>query len=593
MNFTVTFEDTDFQWCGGRIEANEHYEVNASIVPGTFYTDAPLDWFNEWEHGVHFSFEKDAIETGVAYNFSALVRVNLTGNVAPPIVYKPEFFINMELEKSFTPGGEGFTAEMPPEMLPSYVNNASVTTNVSNNWTLRQVNRTIARLKEVHGSTRIEAWLLNVYINPLPAIPNATFLSGTHDNYKFVVNRLENPTPNSTLSPSVLLETRKPVMEYDLYSEEDVKEFCYEIVAENTSNFNWSLYDISPHEAVETGVILNELESVNLGYNASVNVDKFTFSAFTPSEQNLNVTVDVYDNTSMDIIWIETQAKNTDFGSAEFIDWISDIEPEDFDSESAFWIFEKPEVKTYTFSLKLNVTPYSQCVYRPGVEIIMLNITDKLVNLSSSISETTWAGNYTISTGEPCDWVVYKGNASVSSFEMIAVENYTTTTGYVRDENENPIGNTLVSVNKWNESESEYQDYVETSTDESGYYEVYVKNNETYKIVAGWTRPDYTTEEVEDITILPHTENFTLHNASVVCGGVFDANKKPMQGMKVMVVNKSCIIISSDWTNEDGYYRQLKIPEYSNYTVKLEGYDSNELELSDVGKGEAILQHHC
>lgn len=147
-NFTVTFEDTDFQWVWARIEANEHYEVIASIVPGTFETDAPLDWVKEWDHGVGFGFNRDAIETGVAYNFSVVVEVDLTGNVALPIVYKPQFFINMELEQSFAPGGEGFTVEMPPEMLPSYVNNASVTTNISNNWTLRQVNRTIAVLGE-------------------------------------------------------------------------------------------------------------------------------------------------------------------------------------------------------------------------------------------------------------------------------------------------------------------------------------------------------------------------------------------------------------------------------------------------------------
>ena len=147
-NFTVTFEDTDFQWVWARIEANEHYEVIASIVPGTFETDAPLDWVKEWDHGVGFDFNRDAIETGVAYNFSVVVEVDLTGNVALPIVYKPQFFINMELEQSFAPGGEGFTVEMPPEMLPSYVNNASVTTNISNNWTLRQVNRTIAVLGE-------------------------------------------------------------------------------------------------------------------------------------------------------------------------------------------------------------------------------------------------------------------------------------------------------------------------------------------------------------------------------------------------------------------------------------------------------------
>jgi hypothetical protein len=173
---------------------------------------------------------------------------------------------------------------------------------------------------------------------------------------------------------------------------------------------------------------------------------------------------------------------------------------------------------------------------------------------------------------------------------MIAAENSTTISGYVEDDNENPIENTMVFIGIW--KDGEYQDsYVETSTNESGYYEAYVKSDETYKITAGWARPDYTTEVVEGVTALPFTKNFILYNASVVCGGVFDVNNQSLQGLKVVVVNETGVTISSDGANEDGYYRQLKIPEYGNYTVKVEGYDSNELELRDVGKGKAILHN--
>ena len=259
-------------------------------------------------------------------------------------------------------------------------------------------------------------------------------------------------------------------------------------------------------------------------------------------------------------------------------------------------MIQNPGEKTYMFSIKVNVTPNLPCAYKPIVDVGKRDhIDETLFNSSSKIAENMWAGNYTISTSEVYDWIEYKNVASsqwhVSSFPAIAAENYTTISGYVKDDNGNPIKNTGVFVNIWNESKSEYQDYVETSTNESGYYKAYVKSNEKYKIVAGWIRPDYTTEEVENITILPRIENFTLHNASVVCGGVFDKNKKPMQGVEVMVVNESNITISSDFTNEDGYYRQLKIPEYGNYTVKVEGYDSNELELSDIGKGKAVLHN--
>jgi hypothetical protein len=589
-NFTITFEDTDFQWCGGRIEANEHYEVNASIVPDTFYTDAPLDWVNEWEHGVGFGFNRDAIETEVAYNFSVVITVSLTGNRDPPIVYKPLFIINVELEKSFAPGGEGFTAEMPLEMLPGYVNNASVTTNISNNWTLRHVNRSIAKLEEVYGSTRIEAWLFNVYVNALPTMPNATFSKGSHENHKFLVNRLENPTITSISLPTMLLETQKPIIDYDMEN----GKLSYNFVSENSSEFYWSIYDIPSHEAVENVALLNEIESRDHGYEASVSVDKFEFSS--PSEQNLNISVDIYDNTSMELLQIdaylfdEDAVKDHDFVSAKFIDWSSDITPAGFDANSAFWVIQNPQEREYTFSVKVNVIPYSPCVYKPNVNVIKFDlIYEDLVNSSSKFTETTLAGNYTISIDGTCDWIIYKSNASILNFPMIAAENYTTICGYVKDADGNPIENTVVYVKKLNESE--YHDYVQTSTDEFGYYEASVKSNEKYKITAGWIRPDYTTEEVENITILPHIENFTLHNASVVCGGVFDANKKPMQGVKVMVVDEFDIAISIDFTNEDGYSRQLKIPEYGNYTVKVEGFDSNELELSDVGRGKAILHN--
>ena len=348
----------------------------------------------------------------------------------------------------------------------------------------------------------------------------------------------------------------------------------------------------------ENWVVWSEMESKDYGYEVSVSVDKFEFSS--PSEQNQNITVDVYDNSSMEQLHIkaypvdEDAVKNHDFVSVEFIDWISDITPADFHftADYATWSIQNPEAKRYTFLVNVSVTPHLSCAYKPGVDVIKFEFVDEyLVNSSSEITHNTGAANYTISIDEARDWVVYWGNASISSFPMIAAENHTTISGYVKDDNGNPIENTIVSVNMWNESESEYQDYVETSTDESGYYETYVKGGEKYKITAGWIRPDYTTEEVENITTLPRIENFTLHNASVVCGGVFDASKKSMQGVNVMVVNETNIVISSDWTNEDGYYRQLKIPEYGSYTVKVGGHNSNELELSAVRKGKAVLHN--
>ncbi|MCK4399217.1 MAG: hypothetical protein KAV25_09530 [Methanophagales archaeon] len=92
VRFNVTFDDKNFEGVWGDINANEHYEVNASIVPDTFETDAPINW-NEWEHGIHFDFDKEQLKTNAPYNFSVVVKVEPTGNVAPPILYKPQINI--------------------------------------------------------------------------------------------------------------------------------------------------------------------------------------------------------------------------------------------------------------------------------------------------------------------------------------------------------------------------------------------------------------------------------------------------------------------------------------------------------------------
>ena len=589
--FNVTFDDTNFEWVWARIEANEHHEIEASIVPGTFTYDAPLGCLDEWDHGIHFDFDEEQIQIGVPYNFSVMIKVELTGEEIPPILYKPRFEIGVGLYYNSTTGA-GDKIEIPADMLPEHVYSATASTNVTNTWLIKRHNQIIAGLDEVHGSTRIEAWIFDVYMNPLPTMPNATFSKGSHENLRGLFNRIENPTSTSILSPSILLETLKPVWHYETA---DVEKFSYDFISDNSSKFNWSLHDIPPHEgAGSMMVVWSEMESKDYGYEASVSVDKFEFSS--PSEQNLNITVDVYDNSSMEELLIEAYpfdedvVENHDFVFVEFTGWSSDITPAHFTADHAAWSIQNPEAKRYTFSVNVSVTPHLSCAYKPGVDVIKFDFVDEyLVNSSSEITHNTWAGDYTISMDEARDWVIYRGDASVSSFPMIAAENHTTISGYVKGDDGNPIENTIVSVNRWDESE--YQDYVETSTNESGYYEAYVKGGEKYKITAGWTRPDYTTEEVGNITILPHIENFTLHNASVVCGGVFDASKKPMQGVNVMVVDESDIAISGDWTNEDGYYRQLKIPEYGNYTVKVEGYGSNELELSDVGKGKAVLHN--
>jgi parallel beta-helix repeat protein len=145
VNFSIEFKDKNFEWLWGGFNANEHEEVYASIVLGTFNYEAPLDGFEEWDHGIHFDFDKDEIETGVTYNFSVVVKVEPT----MPVMYKPDITIGEGLYSNSTAGETGYTAEMPSYMLPEKVSHASVSTNVSNAWRLGRVNHLIAWLGEV------------------------------------------------------------------------------------------------------------------------------------------------------------------------------------------------------------------------------------------------------------------------------------------------------------------------------------------------------------------------------------------------------------------------------------------------------------
>jgi len=123
---------------------------------------------------------------------------------------------------------------------------------VTNAWLIKRHNHIIAGLDEVHGSTRIEAVIFDVYMNPLPTMPNAKFSKGSHENFRGMFNGIWNPTNTSILSPSMLLETLKPVMHYETAG---VEKFSYNFISENSSKFNWSLYDIPPRGSRKLGCL--------------------------------------------------------------------------------------------------------------------------------------------------------------------------------------------------------------------------------------------------------------------------------------------------------------------------------------------------
>ncbi|MCZ7357786.1 MAG: DUF2341 domain-containing protein [Candidatus Methanoperedens sp.] len=160
--FNVTFEDTDFMWVNGNIWPGVGWGVNASIVPGTFITDAPVRNVVERENNVMIEFDKQRIETGVTYNFSVIIRVE-PPNERTVVFYKPSFNIDMGYSHVNVPGGLGFTAEIPSSMLPEHVSSISASTNIFNSWQSIWVNdyEVIGWLNSVARTTTIGTSLPN------------------------------------------------------------------------------------------------------------------------------------------------------------------------------------------------------------------------------------------------------------------------------------------------------------------------------------------------------------------------------------------------------------------------------------------------
>jgi len=140
--FNVTFENSTYDTIWGGINADEFTEANvtfnASILPDTFSTDAPICCLTINEHRIDFTLlDKSLIETNRAYNFSVVIKLNLTKNndsTISSIEYKPYFGIAYATARGYSAGGTNFTATMPADMLPEHVHYASASTNISNAW---------------------------------------------------------------------------------------------------------------------------------------------------------------------------------------------------------------------------------------------------------------------------------------------------------------------------------------------------------------------------------------------------------------------------------------------------------------------------
>jgi PKD repeat protein len=137
--------------------------VNATIVPGSFTTDAPVvsSWYSDY--GINVWLDKPAMEPGKTYNFSAEYRVEPNGT---PIKIKPFMSVTIGTFDNISAGPSGYRADLPSFLLPENVTYASVSTDTHNTWQFAEHRSTVVRL--------------NQKVNPLPVANfTASPLSGT------------------------------------------------------------------------------------------------------------------------------------------------------------------------------------------------------------------------------------------------------------------------------------------------------------------------------------------------------------------------------------------------------------------------------
>ena len=247
--FNVTFADKNFKWVWANIEANDHHELDATIVPGTFTYNAPLGDFDVWDHGVNFDFDKKQIEPGVTYNFSVLIRVELTGEAAPPISYKPQFSIGEGLYYNSTTGA-GDKIEIPTEMLPDNVSYASASTNVSNAWLIKRHNHITAGLDEVSESvmnSTVCGYIKNETDSPAP---NTRVNVWSHD-YEWGDHTQTNESgyyEMNTITGNLCMHVHA-----DGYFDEHIEEFYIE--DGETKWFNFTLEQKPPENSTVCGYV--------------------------------------------------------------------------------------------------------------------------------------------------------------------------------------------------------------------------------------------------------------------------------------------------------------------------------------------------
>ena len=275
--FSVTFHDTDFGWAWGGMRAYNQEHVRASLVPGTFTTDAPLEHLDVWEHGAHFDYDRDAIEIGKTYTFSVTIQIETD----LPVKYKPHFSTNYGLHHQQATAS-GYTAEIPADMLPGGVTSATVSTNVSNYWHLERYDDVKLELWEVVELVGPQA---KFYLRKSSAVwtENDSIASDTFASVRYHLSiQNEDDTSDTILGNlgfSVQADNITDV-QHEEYAVWDETSATWTFPAEYILYERWEEGDVG----LWTGFGTDHTEKLNIGLNRSQDKTEFDAAGYQQAE---------------------------------------------------------------------------------------------------------------------------------------------------------------------------------------------------------------------------------------------------------------------------------------------------------------------
>jgi PKD repeat protein len=311
--------------------------VNATIVPGSFFTDAPVLSTGYSNDMVAVSLDTSAMEPGTVYNFSSVYRVEPNGTT---IRYKPEVSVTLGTYYNSSAGTPGYGADMPSYLLPENVTAASVGTDTVISWHLGEEHSLVARL--------------NNRVDPLPAANFTANITYSHVPMVVRFNDISTGSPtawNWSFGDGDYSELQNPVHTYTYGGN-----FTVSLNASNSNGF-----DI----ATKPGYIAAEPPSTDPIRVISAGGNVFI------GESDLNITQSMGTNTT--IAWFAPGALD----SSTVPNWTIDvsghehaftIDPVNFVGRNGTWY-------SWTGGSTLGGSPIAFNVTDPSIEIAVTDVT--------------------------------------------------------------------------------------------------------------------------------------------------------------------------------------------------------------------------